>query len=74
MWLRDDSMSDKSIALETVRKMSEEATHDEIAESLAIAAALKRGEEAADAGRVIPHDEIRRMVTCQAALPHGWLA
>ena len=58
-------MSDKSIALETVRKMPEEATLDEIA------AALKRGEEAADAGRVIPHDEIRRRVTTWRA-PVGW--
>ncbi len=56
-------MSDKTIALETVRNMSEEATLEEIAESLAIAAALKRGEEAADAGRLIPHDEVKKRIT-----------
>jgi predicted transcriptional regulator len=53
-------MSEKALVIETVRKLSEDATFEEIAEAIAIAAAIRRGEEAADAGRVIPHEEVKK--------------
>ena len=53
-------MSDKQRVLEAVRRMSESATLEEISETVAILAAIRRGEEAADAGRVVAHDEVKR--------------
>jgi predicted transcriptional regulator len=53
-------MSEKAIVLETVRKLPEDSTFEEIVESIAIAAAVRRGEEAVDAGRVFSHDEVKK--------------
>ena len=53
-------MNDKDVVIETVRKMSEAATLGQIIEEIAILAAIRRGEEAADAGRVTPHEEVRK--------------
>ena len=55
-------MSDKTIALEAIRELSEEATLEEIIEAIAILAAVRRGEQAADAGRVIPHEQVEKRV------------
>jgi predicted transcriptional regulator len=53
-------MSAKQLVLETVRKMSDKATMDEIVERLGILAAIRRGEEAADKGKVISHEELKK--------------
>jgi predicted transcriptional regulator len=53
-------MSEKTAVLETVRKLSEEATFEEIMEAISILAAIKRGEAAADAGKVLPHEEVKQ--------------
>ena len=53
-------MSAKQLVLETVRKMSDKATMEQIVEQLAILAAIRRGEEAADKGNVISHDEMKK--------------
>lgn len=53
-------MSDKQRVLEVVHRMSETATLEEISEAVAILAAIRRGEAAADAGHVVPHDEVKR--------------
>lgn len=53
-------MSDKQLVIDAVQRMSETATLQEISEGVAILAAIRRGEAAADAGRVVPHDEVRR--------------
>jgi predicted transcriptional regulator len=53
-------MSDKQRVIEAVQKMSESATLEEISEAVAILAAIRRGEAAAEAGRLVPHDEVRR--------------
>lgn len=53
-------MSEKAIVLETVRKLSEEATLEEIVEAISILAAIKRGEAAADVGKVLPHEEVKK--------------
>jgi predicted transcriptional regulator len=53
-------MSDKTLVLETVSKLPEDATFQEIAEAIAVAAAIRRGEEAADAGKVMTHEEVKK--------------
>lgn len=55
-------MSNKELVVEAVREKPDEATLDDIAEQIAILAAIQRGEEAADAGRVVSHDEVKRQV------------
>ena len=52
-------MSDKDAVIETLRQMPELATLEEISEQIAILAAIRKGEEAADAGRVVPHGLVR---------------
>jgi hypothetical protein len=53
-------MSDKDVVIETIRRMPEVATLEQISEEIAILAAIRKGEEAADAGRVTPHEEVRQ--------------
>ena len=53
-------MSEKTAVLETVRKLSEEATFEEILDAISMLAAIRRGEEAAESGRVVPHEEVKR--------------
>ena len=53
-------MSDKDVVMETVRQMPEAATLEQISEEIAILAAIRKGEEAADAGRVTPHEQVRQ--------------
>jgi predicted transcriptional regulator len=53
-------MSNKEIVIEAVRKLPEELSLEEIAEEVAVLAAIQKGEEAADAGQTIPHDEVKR--------------
>ncbi|MEO2092210.1 MAG: hypothetical protein ABGY75_22365 [Gemmataceae bacterium] len=50
----------KETALQALQRMPETATLDEISEELAILAAIQRGEAAADAGRLVPQDEVAR--------------
>ncbi len=53
-------MSDKDIVIEALRKLPESATLTEISEEIAILAAISRGEKAADEGRVISHEEVKK--------------
>lgn len=53
-------MSAKQLVLDAVRKMPERATIDQILEKLAILAAIRRGEEAADQGKVISHAAMKK--------------
>ena len=52
--------TDKQIALNALQRMPESATLDEISEELAILAAIRRGEAAADAGRTLTHEEVKQ--------------
>jgi predicted transcriptional regulator len=54
------TMSNKEIVIEAVRKLPEELSLEEIAEEVAVLAAIRKGEEDADAGRTIPHEEVKR--------------
>jgi predicted transcriptional regulator len=53
-------MSNKEVVIEAVRKLPEELSLEEIAEEVAVLAAIRKGEEDADAGRTIPHEEVKR--------------
>jgi len=55
-------MSAKQLVLETVGKMSDKVSMEKILEELAILAAIQRGEEAADEGKVISHEEMKKRV------------
>ena len=52
--------SEKQIALEALRQMPESATLQDISQEIAILAAIRRGEAAAEAGQVLSHDEVKR--------------
>jgi predicted transcriptional regulator len=53
-------MYNKEIVIGAVRKLPEELSLEEIAEEVAVLAAIQKGEEDADACRTIPHDEVKR--------------
>lgn len=55
-------MTNKELVLETVRNLPETMTLDEIIEEIALLAAIRKGEQAGDAGRVTPHEEVKRML------------
>jgi predicted transcriptional regulator len=53
-------LTEKQLAWEALRQMPESATLEQISEEMAILAAIRRGELAADAGRVVSHEEVVR--------------
>jgi predicted transcriptional regulator len=53
-------MSNKELVIETLRRLPEEATLEEISEQIAILAAIRRGEAAAAEGRLISHEEVKQ--------------
>jgi predicted transcriptional regulator len=53
-------MNDKEMVIEAVRQLPETVSVEEISEQIAILAAIRKGEEAADAGRVTSHEEVKR--------------
>jgi predicted transcriptional regulator len=54
------SVTNKQIAIQAVKELPDEATLEDIAERLAILAAIRKAEQAADAGRVVSHEEMQR--------------
>lgn len=56
-------MSDKDVVIETLRQLPDAATLEQISEEIAILAAIRNGERAADAGRVTPHEEVRQQIS-----------
>lgn len=56
-------MSNKDAVIEAVRDLPEEVSFEEILEQIAILAAIHRGEQAADAGQVIPHEEVKKRIS-----------
>jgi len=55
-------MSNKEMVIDAVRELPEEATLEDILEQIKILAALQRSAEAAEAGQVISHDEVKKKV------------
>ncbi len=60
-------MTDKQRAIDTIAALPEQTSMRRIAEELEIMAAIRDGEEAADAGRLTPHDEVKRLLTAWTA-------
>ena len=55
-------MSSKDTVIEAVKGLPEETSFDDIVEHLATLAAIRRGEQAADAGQVISHEDLKKEV------------
>jgi hypothetical protein len=53
-------ITNKQLVIETGRELPDEASLDEIAERIAILAAIRKGGEDADAGRIISNEELQR--------------
>jgi predicted transcriptional regulator len=60
-------MTDKQRVLETISGLPEQASLQQIAEEVEILAAIRRGEEAADAGHTTPHDEVKKLLSSWTA-------
>jgi predicted transcriptional regulator len=52
-------VSQKELVIETIRKLPEEVTIDEIVEEIALLAAIRKGEQDADSGRIVSHEHVR---------------
>jgi predicted transcriptional regulator len=53
-------MSNKEIVIEAIRQLPELVSIEEIAEEVAILAAIQKGERDADAGRFVGHDDLKK--------------
>ncbi len=53
-------MSDKQTVIELVQRMPENVTLKQILDELSLRQSLREGVADAEAGRVIPHEEIKR--------------
>lgn len=53
-------MSDKQIVIDAIRKLPEDAKLDDILANLELLARLREGHADADAGRVTPHEQVKR--------------
>jgi predicted transcriptional regulator len=50
-------LNDKQLAIQALGRMPESVSLEQISEELAILAAIRKGEQAADEGRVVAHEE-----------------
>ena len=57
-----DSMSDKELALDSIRRLPADAGLDTIAERLAFLAAIRKGSEQIERGETVPHEEVKRQL------------
>lgn len=55
-------MTEKDLVIEAVKELPDQSTFKEILEHLAIFQAIRRGEQAADAGKVVSHEEVKKRV------------
>jgi predicted transcriptional regulator len=51
--------SDKEIAIEAIKGLSDDATLEEIAEEIGVLAAIRKGEQDAGAGRMVSHEDVK---------------
>jgi hypothetical protein len=56
------AMTNKQLVIEEVSRLPERTSLEEIAERIAILAAIRKGELAADAGRTVPHEKVVRQL------------
>lgn len=55
-------MSIKEAVLVAVSQLPDDAGFEEVLEQIETLAAIRRGEEDVEAGRVVPHDEVKRRI------------
>jgi predicted transcriptional regulator len=55
-------MSDKELALDSIRRLPEDARLDTIAERLEFLAAIRKGSEQIEHGETVPHEEVKRQL------------
>ena len=60
-------MTDKQLVIDTVSRLPDATPIETIKEEIEILASIKRGEEAADAGRVKSHEEVKKMIASWAS-------
>lgn len=53
-------MSDKQIVIDSIRKLPDDAKLGEIMANLELLAKIREGHADADAGRVVPHEQVKR--------------
>jgi predicted transcriptional regulator len=53
-------MNGKQEVIELLSQLPEDVALHEISEEIAILAAIRRGQQAAAAGRVVPHEEVKK--------------
>lgn len=55
-------MTDKQLVIDAVSRLPDATPIETIREEVEILAAIRRGEESADAGRVVPHEDVKKLV------------
>jgi predicted transcriptional regulator len=55
-------MSDKELALESIRRLPPDAKLEAIAERLEFLAAIRKGFDQIERGQTIPHEEVKRQL------------
>ncbi len=55
-------MSDKELALDSIRQLPEDAKLDTIAERLEFLAAIRRGLDQIERDETMPHEEVKRQL------------
>ena len=53
-------MNDKQLALETIRRLPDDVTIDDISERVEFLAAVRKGLDQIKQGKVVPHEEVKR--------------
>jgi len=53
-------MSDKQLVVELLNRLPEDAKLQDIGREIEFLAAIREGEEQADRGEVIPHEQVKR--------------
>lgn len=56
-------MSDKQLVVELLNRLPEDAKLQDIGREIEFLAAIREGEEQADRGEVVPHEQVKREFT-----------
>ena len=59
MILREPDVTNKQTVIEAVRQLPDDASLEKISEEIAILAAIRRGDDAIEEGRVVTHEEVK---------------
>jgi hypothetical protein len=62
-------MTEKALVLDLIGGLPDDATFGEIVDTLALADTIRLGEKAADAGQVVPHEDVKRRLAATLSVP-----